>query len=293
MDFFVDFEAYQPSGHILSIGCVAAGSESFVYELCKCPDEKVSDFITGLTGITSEMVDQQGYSYNTAFEAFFNYITWNQIDGSAPKFYVYSKEDANFIKATLPYLTSPNAYAAAAMVLAGMVDLSVLVRQHLATNGISLKRALELVRHEEVIQKHNALDDAMMLEELAVNFRNLAPLNDAPKNNVPGEVKKTGNPDVELMRKFVFGNYSRVEAPTGSEDNWAFSYTRGDCGGKPKYFSDTRTFAVWYIHYIQHKSVKHKHPVDDIEHSIQRALTAKQPTWKKGKLIINPIESED
>lgn len=290
MNFFIDFEAHQPSNHILSIGCVATKESDYFYRICQCPNEKVSNFITELTGITQDIINQQGVSYNEAFCQLFDYIKIFQIDNVAPKFYVYGNEDSTFIKATLKYLTNPVAYATASMVLAGMVDLSQSVCQHLMTNGISLKRALELVRQEEVVQRHNALDDAIMLEELAENFKNLEPINDKPVHNKQYiEAKAKENTYRQLAQKFIEGQYRRDNAPTGDENNWAFKWSYK---GKDKYFFDTMTFGVWYARYFQNVSKTNVKAMKIIDNSIKSAIKNNHPTWKKHTLTVNPNRKE-
>lgn len=290
MNFFVDFEAHQPSGRILSIGCTAYQDETF-YVICKSPKDKVSDFITNLTGITEDMVNEIGVDYNEAFTQFFDYIEMTQTDEKAPKFYVYGHEDANFLKTTLHYLTSPKAYAAAAMVLAGMVDLSQQVCQHLMTNGISLRRAIELVRQETVVQRHNALDDALMLEELAANFKNLEPINDKPIHNKSYiEAKAKENNYRQLAQSFIDGKYRRDNAPTGDETNWAFKWSYK---GKDKYFSDTMIFGVWYARYFQNVAKTNIKAMKMIDTSIQSAIKNGHPTWKKHNLTINTDRKEN
>ena len=56
MNFYVDFEATQFSGHIIQIGCVNENGQQF-QSLVKPPEgEKITEFITNLTGITNEML---------------------------------------------------------------------------------------------------------------------------------------------------------------------------------------------------------------------------------------------
>ena len=58
MRFFIDLEALQFSGRIISLGCVADNGETF-YTLMKPSKskERVNQFITNLTGITNEMLE--------------------------------------------------------------------------------------------------------------------------------------------------------------------------------------------------------------------------------------------
>lgn len=293
MDFYLDFEAYQYSGRVLSIGCVDANNEGKFSRICKSPTDKITSLIEGLTGITQEMVDSEGVEYNTAFKEFFQWIAWYQdMSLTLPRFFVYGNEDVYFVRQTMKYLTSPEAYAAAAMIVTSIVDLSVPVRQHLLTNGISLKRALELVRHEEVIQNHDAFEDAVMLKELAENFQSLEPIGDKIISNkmTVNENLIRSNNYKKMAQAFIDGRYTRDNAPTGSEDDWLFSWSYK---GKTKYFSSTAMFGVWYARYFLNVSKTNVKKMKEIDDSIKCAIRNNHPTWKKKHtLTINPTKKE-
>ena len=297
MDFFIDFEAYQPSGRILSIGCTS-GTGNF-YALCKSPQDTVSEFIQNLTGITQEKVDNSGKDYNTAFREFLIFIDAMQQfnESTPPKFFVYGKEDANFIKHTMKYLTDARAYAGAAMILAGLVDLSIPVRQHLMTNGISLRNVLKLVRQEEVVQNHNALGDALMLKELAENFESLEPIGDkVVKTKMTEFPTANSNNDKyahlrDVNRYFSDNSFNMNTAPIGDENNWYLSW---QYQGKKWYFCDVETFVIWYVRFILKLSAKRMTVMKDIMNNIQnRSESSPNPKWKKRNIIINPYVKEN
>lgn len=52
MNYFIDFEATQFSGEIISVGCVREDGETF-YVLVQPQKGKLTPFITNLTGITA------------------------------------------------------------------------------------------------------------------------------------------------------------------------------------------------------------------------------------------------
>ena len=56
MKYFIDFEAAQFSNEIIAIGCVREDGVEF--QSYVKANKKITEFITQLTGITQEMVDQ-------------------------------------------------------------------------------------------------------------------------------------------------------------------------------------------------------------------------------------------
>ena len=59
MKYFIDFEANSPSNEIIEIGCVSENGDTF--QTYVKPTTKIDGFITGLTGITNEMVKDAPY----------------------------------------------------------------------------------------------------------------------------------------------------------------------------------------------------------------------------------------
>lgn len=54
MKYFIDFEAMQFSNEIISVGCVSENGEKFYSLVQPQKAEKITEFITSLTGITYE-----------------------------------------------------------------------------------------------------------------------------------------------------------------------------------------------------------------------------------------------
>ena len=164
MNFYLDFEATQFSNEIISIGCVADNGSRFS-RLVKA-NKKVSKFITDLTGITQEMLDTEGLSADEAFLAFYQYVKENNEPGKVPTYYCYGNSDKDFIKHTVQHMTNFEAIIFASSVQALLVDYSNTVKNYLSTRGLALKKLVALIRHvDEIEQKHDALDDALMLKE--------------------------------------------------------------------------------------------------------------------------------
>lgn len=86
----LDLEMNQPSGKIISIGAVVGDiSDGRILDRLHVfvnPEEKITEYITNLTGITQEDVDNKGVSVNSAYAqleklhlnylAFRNCLTW-------------------------------------------------------------------------------------------------------------------------------------------------------------------------------------------------------------------------
>ena len=110
MNFFVDFEATQPEGEIISIGVTCDNGEEF-YSLVKPSRSMITPYITQLTHITEKMV-AEAPSANLDFEALYHWLK-KQCDNMVDwNFFCYGKEDVNFLRFTLTTLTRENAVIA-------------------------------------------------------------------------------------------------------------------------------------------------------------------------------------
>lgn len=166
MNFYIDFEATQFTEEIISIGCVAENGNVFNCLVCPSDLKKVTKFITNLTGITREMLENQGYSPEMAFYHLFNFVQENNGNSGAPVFYCYGSSDKNFIKNTIKHMSNLNMIIFASSIQSLMVDYATVVKNYFSTHNLALKKLVALVRHvDEVEQCHDALDDALMLKE--------------------------------------------------------------------------------------------------------------------------------
>lgn len=164
MNFYLDFEATQFSERIISIGCIADNGARFETLVKPVKNEKVNTFITQLTGITNEMLENAPTA-DEAFNAFYDFVKTNNESG-APTYYCYGTCDKNFIQRTVSGMSDFHAIMFASSIQALLVDYSAVVKTYLSTRGLSLKKLVALIRHvDEVEQNHDALDDAMMLKE--------------------------------------------------------------------------------------------------------------------------------
>ena len=160
MNFFVDFEATQPEGEIISIGVTSETGEEF-YTLIQPCRSKVTPYITQLTHITEAML-ADALSANLAFEALYHWLKKQCENMTDWHFFCYGKEDVNFLSFTITTLTRENAIIAASVMGMKMTNFAKDTEKFFHTN-VSLIKAYNYILEEQNKQQHNALDDARML----------------------------------------------------------------------------------------------------------------------------------
>lgn len=163
MNYFIDFEATQFSNDIISIGCVDENGEKF-YNLINPEEGKLTPFITELTGITQEMLNEAN-SLDVILKSFFEYLRKHE-DGNC-KFYCYGSCDIKFIDRAYKKATSFEAKAALGLLHMGLKDYAPTVQMHYGLiKPIGLQKVINHIRKSENEQHHNALEDAIMLKEV-------------------------------------------------------------------------------------------------------------------------------
>lgn len=163
MKYFIDLEATQFSNEIISIGCVREDGETF-YSLVNVAKNKMTNFITELTGITKEDVAEAPSSD----EVFTNFYNWIIQDETKAQFFCYGNSDLSFIKRNLNKATTIKAQMGLSILALHLIDYSKCVERHFGlVKSISLKKVLAYYRQvTEVKQNHNALEDALFLKEI-------------------------------------------------------------------------------------------------------------------------------
>lgn len=163
MKYFIDLEATQFSNEIISIGCVREDGETF-YSLVNVAKNKMTNFITELTGITKEDVAEAPSSD----EVFTNFYNWIIQDETKAQFFCYGNSDLSFIKRNLNKATTIKAQMGLSILALHLIDYSKCVERHFGlVKSISLKKVLAYYRQvAEVEQNHNALEDALFLKEI-------------------------------------------------------------------------------------------------------------------------------
>lgn len=165
MKFFIDFEATQFSNRIISIGCIAENGNTFSTLVKPVNKAKVNDFITELTGISMEMLEDAPTA-DEAFAAFYDFVAMNNGE-TYPKYYCYGNSDKEFIKHTVKYMTNFKAITFALSLQNELINYSKDLQAYLKINReLSLRVAHGLITTEEHNQKHDALEDAVMLKEV-------------------------------------------------------------------------------------------------------------------------------
>ena len=217
MNYYVDFEATQYAGEIISIGCIREDGETF-YSLVAPVTSKITPFITNLTGITKEMLDT-ALDPTTVFNSFYDWV-WK--DNDLPVFYTWGLTDIDFIRRTFYRTDSKKARIILGYMSGGIKDLSDKFCKSIKVDSCSLVKAYNNLFSSNYIQTHNSLDDAVMLwdvanqmsilsiEELLSKMKDF--IKERNKNNCTSrKVVKVDNKETEVLK-----NLSDYDLPVGT-----------------------------------------------------------------------------
>ena len=282
MNFYVDFEALQFSGRIISIGCINDNGDKF-YTLSQPSKqgERLTNFITDLTGITNEMLSNAPTA-NEAFENFYQYVKSN-CDDTAPQFYCYGNCDGDFLRSTGKYLTSFDARMFCNYVRCNLTDYSSTARSYFPSfETLALKKIYSLIKEDNEPQHHNALEDAEMLCVVMKELCNHCTPEDSERLAAMPSTKFRKPKTSSNRAPEVFINWpaNKMEADTGAtkETNWLYKWSRGN---KTKYFDTFDTMVMWAIKYItQGRSIKNSSDVKKVEKQLSNAIIS-------GSLFMN------
>lgn len=166
MNIYLDFEATQYKANIIAIGatCKWGNFEMLVKPPAK---DKVSNFITNLTGITRDMV-AEAQSAEDAFRDFYDWVK-SMIDNSwcdIPFFHVFGDMDKVFLQRTARHIEDKEIRNFVINLAESVIDDSPLVRQTLHVKSIGVHNALKKYEEDIPDQNHHALDDAILLKKL-------------------------------------------------------------------------------------------------------------------------------
>lgn len=178
MKFYIDFEATQPENEIIAIGAVAENGATF-YSLVKPQLSSISKWVSDLTHISAEDLE----TAPTIDKALIDFDLWvmrqeNEI--MRCRFISYGDDD-KFIKSTLPAITNDHAFTVAAVLMAKIEDCSAETKRFFH-GAIKLVHAFNYVQAAETEQKHNPLEDAMMLQKVYEHMQTHDPLPCHPLN---------------------------------------------------------------------------------------------------------------
>ena len=277
MKFFMDFEATRFSNRVISIGCVAENGNTF-QTLVNPGKKKVDKFITELTGITNEMLENAP-SADEAFVNFYNYMAAN-FDGEIPEYYVYGNCDSSFLHATARKMSNPLAITFAQALAGNLIDYASVVKKFfVAPSDLALRKVYMLVQDEkDLVQKHDALEDALMLQTVVAGlYDKCKPEDKATIMAMPSQKRpQTGNKKSApaIFQKWNQLNSPKWEADTMADENcWCVKCTCNQNGQHVMYFDSFNTAALWLIRYM----VRNTSPRDDaavlkIETAIKAAI---------------------
>lgn len=200
MKYFIDLEATQFSNEIISIGCVREDGETF-YSLVNVSKNKMTNFITELTGITKEEVS----TAPSSDEVFTDFYNWIVQDETKAQFFCYGNADLGFIRKNLNKATTVKAQMGLSILALHLTDYSKCVERHFGLiKSISLKKVLAYYRQvEEVEQNHNALEDALFLKEIydRINDEDDVVECPFPGYEKPLKIEISSKPAINISRK--------------------------------------------------------------------------------------------
>ena len=177
MNFYIDFESTQPEQEIISVGAYSDDEKPF-YNLVKPQFSQVSKYISDMTGITNELLEDK-FDLDTVFDALYEWCYLQQPDLTKWNFYSYGDADVDFIKHSMCNIKSEKALVIASIMIATMKDYSKEVTKYFCGNT-SLIKAFNYLKHLEDKQKHNALEDAKMLADVFARTHDKEPLSKNP-----------------------------------------------------------------------------------------------------------------
>ena len=126
MNIYVDLEATQYSEEIISIGAVTENGDNF-YTLVKPKRMRcVTSFITELTGITKQML--QNPDVPNIYDAIHIFAKWCQKQGNNVVIYYYGDFDRVLFSRAFHYLKGITDYSSLGYILNRLVDVSDTLR---------------------------------------------------------------------------------------------------------------------------------------------------------------------
>ena len=190
MRFFLDFEATQPENEIIAIGACAENGATF-YSLVKPQLSSISKWVSDLTHISAEDLEKAPTIDETLI-AFDSWMMSQESNIMNCQFIAYGNDD-KFIKSTLPAIKDQHAFTMAAILMAKIEDCSAETKRFFH-GTIKLVHAFNYVQSVETEQKHNPLEDAMMLQKVYEYTQTHEPLPAHPLNKNFSEIVEYKSP---------------------------------------------------------------------------------------------------
>ena len=200
MKYFLDFEANQFSDRIISIGCIAENGNT--YSTLVNPKEPIKEFIVNLTGINDELVSNAP-NIETAIKELYNFIIKNK-DNEPDFFFVYGNCDKDFLRRAAKDINDIKLSMFTELLGHSLIDYAEYVSKFFGVKQpIGLKKVLNYLEDKAEIQKHDALQDAIMLKDLVNKLNDMAPedFKENPFANKEKEAKEK-----QLKKKYLEEN---------------------------------------------------------------------------------------
>ena len=281
MKYFVDFEATQFCQRIISIGCVSEKGDKFYTLVKTCGDDKVSSYITKLTGITNQKLKEEGFSADEAFENFFQWVC-NTNDGTLLQYYCYGNCDVEFVKNTIKKMKSAMAITFATALETSLIDYSRHVKTFFGTqNPFALRKMYTFLKEEELEIQHDALEDAEMLAFVVTKFNNFSPEDKDAISVIKNEKPVPNGSSQKAPEKFINWPGDKMKADTGADfTNWEIKAVISG-GPHKKYFDSMETAVMWIVKYMaQGVSIKNFDQCEKVKNKIENSI-------KTGKSAYN------
>jgi inhibitor of KinA sporulation pathway (predicted exonuclease) len=252
MKFYVDFEATQFSERIISVGCVNERGETFKSLVSLTKGDKLTNFITNLTGITKTMLEDAPCADDVFFDMY--EFVERSCGDTFPEYYCYGDSDIRFLKQTMKKMTNTLAITFVASMIALMEDYSKVVKNYFNSSApIGLFRVYSFIQPEMEKQSHDPLEDALMLQYIERNLRDKCKPED--RENLPSSNRsklpkhKPGiNPTINPVFYTWDGQRRHTSTTNGTKENWHVKVTfNRKATQHTKYFADLETAILWCI----------------------------------------------
>lgn len=286
MKFYLDFEAAQYTGRIISIGCACENGAKFKSFISLPKGEKVGKEVSELTGITDEML-RSAPTADVVFAQLFEWV--RSICKDIPIYYVYGDADKGFLKNTIKKMKDFTAITFASSIISFMEDYSPNIKKHYGIL-IGLNKVYNLMKNTNNTQRHDALEDAEMLQYIDEHLAEAS-------TELPEELtqKKKERNDVEEWQKQSGKLLKFIHKWDGKKRNYAQTdgvlvgpgwYVYSDKKPNKKYYFSTMDCLIaWYIKFNEDgKSVKKQSHVKEVKKNIEDAI--KNNVKYKGYYIV-------
>lgn len=186
MKIYIDVEATQAQ-EIISIGVTTDKNKATFYALVKPQFSVLTPTIERLTHISQQDLDD-ALPFDRVLNDLYHWLHNRCSNMQEWEFYSYGTDEVYF-KKTLPNCKNTFCYMFCCQIIATLQDASVSVK-HFFKRNVKLQYAYNYIKNQEKAQRHNALEDAMMLQYIM----------DYIKDNVPFEVSPCEKEEIDCVQ---------------------------------------------------------------------------------------------